>query len=946
MLAFLFASGMAASSSSSSASAAAAAAAASEPEPIANAELETLWSSVTKAAHGGTKRSSDGMLGLPAGAASFDIPELQDYKKGRILPENGTYVAPGEDPTEGGRFGPQYRQEMWTRQRILEQNPDYQFIFILSGLTNAPVERLYNEDSLDRSFRMRLAQSQTQLRVQEVQQTRDSLQRDLTREQGAQISAVALRGRLNERRRADGILALLPAHVQAVRRYILEQEDNFYRLAVGSTLELGVGQLVSVPAREEAVLERAIVQLLGGPNSAEDEPDIGTSVQVTTDILVRFAFGDSNTGALRLAEVASSATVRSALITAYRLAFPGKTPIFYDGQTSLTDGPRSPDAPLALREAVQRLLALHVLAKVNDLTTERDRMLASLVAQFSMDSGRAVSQAARLTTQTFVPRARELSRDQALPSWISELRAVASVLRTALDLHDAESQMAAPRSAEQPVRTISEIAQAAGAEMRTRATLAGATVAAAEASARTEIARVLANPPNHLFAVPQSERDAARVTLTEVDRRLAAVPSSVEREDTFATLTALGVLGSPSLEADLSLRQAVSATERRQLSTPVSDDRTWTNAMSWYEQLGGTLFAERDAWSVDDDDSATVVTAGVEFPASSASRKTDDIPLWGPTSSPPPAISTQARALWEQHVPVLRTALAKIAAASARASTAENATGTATNRNAREGALPEELRPDSAPPQLTTNEILVFRTMTGGYAPEEAERFPEAFPKTRWPLFVFMSRLLETELAFADASIEQTITTREALLDSIRQRIQAILRGIPQPAAVVEPPYQHRRSYVEQPVNSGIVSLKPIVTASIEKAWGQLNRLAPHITRAVHNDVEVIQHTPGVRTDFAELVAVNMSIAAQQFPTRYKQLGERVYTALDMNNLIHRFRFTIKIDNVPLPRRHTGSGAGAGAGAGASVRTPVARVTIRPVSEYVQEPRRSGPFLL
>jgi hypothetical protein len=115
-----------------------------------------------------------------------------------------------------------------------------------------------------------------------------------------------------------------------------------------------------------------------------------------------------------------------------------------------------------------------------------------------------------------------------------------------------------------------------------------------------------------------------------------------------------------------------------------------------------------------------------------------------------------------------------------------------------------------------------------------------------------------------------------------------MMRGVPLPRQVAEPPYRHRRGWVERPEHSGVVKLKPIVTAAIGSAWGTVQRASPHLAAAVGGDVEVLQHHPDLRDDFAELVAVQMAIVAQRFPTRYVQVAQRAHNQIDLLNAIHR----------------------------------------------------------
>jgi hypothetical protein len=359
-------------------------------------------------------------------------------------------------------------------------------------------------------------------------------------------------------------------------------------------------------------------------------------------------------------------------------------------------------------------------------------------------------------------------------------------------------------------------------------------------------------------------------------------------------------------------------------------NQPWALAMSWYEKLGGTLFTDRKSWTIDDENNI-VLDNDVYFPATPrqrlVDRERDAVPKWSPLSRPPAQISPQTRMLWNLYTPVYTTVISKLSAAAPpppRSATAAAA------------AAPP---PRKTTPTFTPNERVVFAALSGGAPPEQAHLAAHEFPGTRYPIFVFLARLVEADMASVHARVRAAVQQRDGLIDAARARIEAMLRGVPVPRPVTEPPYQHRRGWVERPEHSGEVKLKPIVASAIEDAWGTLQRAAPHIVAAVGGDVEVLQHHPDLRNNFAELVAVHMSLVAQRFPTRYVQLGQRTHNQIDLLNVVNRFRaYEVQPGYRPFLTTTTITTGGGGAAA-AAARARV-RVHVPPINRPVLHNRR------
>lgn len=162
-------------------------------------------------------------LGVKAGELSFDVPRLRRKQQPgssdtRILPEDGTYVPPGTD-VPGGRFGPEWREEELTRQKILENDPNYQFLTLVAGASNEPVNRLYEEDSVGEAMRRRLGEQQARLAAQEsvveLERLKEAL-RELEVEDDVDRN---VRDAVELRQNSE-YLAAASAHARAVSDYV------------------------------------------------------------------------------------------------------------------------------------------------------------------------------------------------------------------------------------------------------------------------------------------------------------------------------------------------------------------------------------------------------------------------------------------------------------------------------------------------------------------------------------------------------------------------------------------------------------------------------------------------------------------------------------------------------------------------------------------------------
>ena len=847
------------------------------------------------------------LLGVREGESSFEVPGLSPYKNRRVLPEDGTYVAPDADPTEGGRYGTEWRTEQITREKILEDDPNYKFIVEVAGRTNADVERLYDDDSVARAMQARLGAEQVRQRVAETRQSAEQLEGSVLQMERVQADARQVLGMITERRRTDNVLRMLRGHAASVRQYVATQRVGVLELATGTILETGPGvAALTVPANFGSIIDQAAVALFSdgaGVDMEADDPDMGFTVgsgsaasivAMTPEMVVNLVFSGA-TVEVRPPAAVSSQSTRAALAFAFSQAF-GRVPSFVLGEFEPA-AENTRDGPRAIRDAVRRLAVLRATSD----DAGRDADVLGYVQAYIRNKAAAARTFAGKIDGELLDLARTSARANAVARWVREAGATVGVLDSAYAMHNAESLLEAPRTSASSGANSSvvSIAEAKRAEAVQRARLAGATEAEALVEGQRSAAEVLAMPPNHIFAVATVVRDAARDAVAAVTGLVAVAEQSLTTGTTLpsAILRGLGVLGSRALNADASLRAAVTFAEGDAAALDdaraTDSDVRWATAMAWYKVLGGTLFEEQRAWEADFAGGIPDLGEGVNFPANADARGPDP-PAWGLFREPPAQISVQMQGLWNLHVPVLRAALPKIAVAGGRAGTSRG--GVRRGRAlAVPGRIPAALSAQEEPPALVADEIDVFTVMSGGVRPEDALRGRQEFGRTRWPLFVFMGRLLETDMTITARTLQSGIRQRATLIASTRERINAIRTGIPLTVPTTLPPYQHRRGWVEQPANSGVVKLKPIVTSAISAANNDIRLYAPYIAVSVGQNLEVLQHNEATRGDFAELVAAHMASFAHRFPKQYTQLGTRVHNTMDRINAIDRFKHTYNI---------------------------------------------------
>ncbi len=884
-------------------------------QALSNAELDKLWDSVSarrspdedmtrpsqssdEERHGDAARKRGWTsIGVKAGETSFEVEELREReKRRRILPEDGTWVE--EDaPDPSDVFGPEWREEELSRQKILEDDPDYQFLTLVAGASNTQVELLYDEDSLGEAMRRRLGEQQVKMAAQEASVEIDKLQASLIKLQQNQVASTRLQGEVTERQ-TTGILASANIHYVAVTEYVGSVAARSARVDVTNLLEKAVATRRVFASMGNLALRVINTQFSGDESAGINVPPTLLSALIMWDIdtqkpRVEDILDDIDKEARASAEEEGSV---SPYVTG------GDVRVILRGLHShgwRTGEPRDIRAPDALIIALKRLIALKTAS-----ANTRDAAVRNFMEVQNPVTRASVAQTGSLVVDTVAEReVLDEFRKTSWKVWLDEADALVLMLETGVNLLEEKSPLSSPTS-EQIVQA-PRVLRAVGED---------------EPPAQVLQERVEQDAPNlRIMAVDDNY-------IAEVKRRVRRVKHRVGDAKKYASenpgaqagviLRKAKVVGGPDLAGDMAFMK--SAPQGGEIPPTAEEDISrWASVRSWYEELGGDLFIRLD----------------VEFPVTLEDRERQrggrDVPIWSAaTGVPPPSYSTRMIQLWNRHTPKLASAISKIADAIRRTATAEvpllpRRTQLVSREKLRRAEDARRRLLAIPVPKLTRQERIVYRTLKG-VMPEAAAlvRDDRIRMLSNDSVLVVSARLYEAELAISEETLREEIDQRGNLMLTTRERIDKMLRGEAVVRAAPRAPYHHRRGWVEQPEHSGVVRMRPIVVQSIGAAWGRVQRLAPNIAEVV--DIEFAQHDPQMRVDFAELVSVEMAIVAQRFPKQYIQLGQRAHTMVDMLNVMNRFRRNYSLRRVPMT-----------SGASAAAQRP--RPTPAPGAAYVAQ---------
>lgn len=351
--------------------------------------------------------------------------------------------------------------------------------------------------------------------------------------------------------------------------------------------------------------------------------------------------------------------------------------------------------------------------------------------------------------------------------------------------------------------------------------------------------------PSHIMDITPALTGRWRAANLQIQARVESMRDAVISGDNGAMLAQLNALGDTSARTDPLVTEG---DESRFAGIPNAND--WIEPMVVYEHVAGkAAFSDAD------------------FPSTAADRLgARDQRLLVPWSAvghkPPDNFSQPMLAIYAALMPPWRNLLDKIG------------------------------RAPPAPPKtdFTADEIQLYAAMSGGVF-DIATGLPGGAQLNFLDddAFIFGSRLYYAAADLRRMSLDRSLERWRAQLSAVQDRIAAMQRGEPAIVRAPETPYEHRRGWVEEPENSGVVHMKAIVVAAIDKAWSLVKRWT---SLGAHEDIDVefMQHDIAVRGDFATLVAIEMAKAAQRFPKQYLQLGLRTLNDVDERSVMQRFR--------------------------------------------------------
>ncbi len=348
--------------------------------------------------------------------------------------------------------------------------------------------------------------------------------------------------------------------------------------------------------------------------------------------------------------------------------------------------------------------------------------------------------------------------------------------------------------------------------------------------------------PSHIMDINPALTGRWRAANLQIQDRVARMREAVLANDNAAMMVQLNAMGDTSARTDPLVTEG---DEARFAGLPDAND--WLEPMVVYELVAGrTVFRDAD------------------FPSTSAERldKRDKILLdpWSAFGKQPPSNFSQSMlVIYAALMPPWMKLMDKIGQ-----------------------AVPTTT--------FTDDEIQLYAGMSGGVF-DIATGLPGAAQLNFLDddAFIFGSRLYYAAADLRRMSLARSLEKWRAQLGAVQDRITATQRGEPAIVRAPETPYENRRGWVEEPENSGVVHMKAIVVAAIDKAWSLVKRWTPlGANRDI--DAEFMQHGVEVRGDFATLVAIEMAKAAQRFPKQYLQLGLRALNDNDERSVIQRFR--------------------------------------------------------
>lgn len=127
-----------------------------------------------------SNNNNNNLIGVKRGESSFEVDDLKRKRRLEKVPREDGREWPKDFEGEGGYYEEPWRDEAEENRRILEKDPNYQFLILVAGASNVVVEQLYEEGDIQAVFRRGQALlRQQRLALEEVKATTRDVERDV-----------------------------------------------------------------------------------------------------------------------------------------------------------------------------------------------------------------------------------------------------------------------------------------------------------------------------------------------------------------------------------------------------------------------------------------------------------------------------------------------------------------------------------------------------------------------------------------------------------------------------------------------------------------------------------------------------------------------------------------------------------------------------------------------
>lgn len=159
----------------------------------------------------------------------------------------------------------------------------------------------------------------------------------------------------------------------------------------------------------------------------------------------------------------------------------------------------------------------------------------------------------------------------------------------------------------------------------------------------------------------------------------------------------------------------------------------------------------------------------------------------------------------------------------------------------------------------------------------------------QWALILYKT-YLETDLRQNNGYLDDNVKQLALISKKKSDQLTGIIR-----VKDVEYPYRHPIQWISRPEHSGTVLLTPIVIQSLSEAYKKVRLYCSALKGA---SIEDLQNCEDVRSDFAKLVAIQISFSAQRAPKQYYNDSHIKNTKGEEADVMQRLKYKYKVVSV------------------------------------------------